>query len=142
MASASLMLTTVFIFLAATIAAGWISARARALVAFASILVGIVLIATSGSSPHAALGAAALMAAGSVALGGMYFGPRVRVAFGIVTALPFVFVALAALPLTRVADTAQQGMDLVLLAGAAVIALIALSSGRPKVREDSAADPS
>ncbi len=126
------MLTTVFVLLAAVVAAGWISSRARALVAFVTIAVGIALAVSSDADPLPALSAAVLMAAGSVALGGMYFGPGTRIAFGLVTAAPFAFVAFAAWPLAGAAPTSESGTDLVLLACAGVVALIALSVGRPR----------
>lgn len=129
------MLTTVMILLAMTVAAGWISSFARALVALGAIGTGVVMLVMSGGEPENALAAAVLMAAGSVALGGLYFRSRIRLAFGLVTALPFAFVAVAALPLTRAAETSATAHDLVWLAGAGVVALVALSLGRAETKE-------
>lgn len=131
------MLTTVLILLAGTVGAGWIAPAARALVALAAITTGIVMLVTSGGEPSSALAAAVLMAAGSVALGGLYFSPRIRLAFGFVTALPFAFVAVAALPLLQSAETSATASDLVWMAGAGVVALLALCVGRPERSESS-----
>ena len=130
------MLTSVIVTLALLVAAGWVNARARIVLAFAAIVGGVVLIVVSGSTPQGALGASVLLASGSVALGGLFFRPTP--AFGLVTSLPFAFVALAAWPLMGSAETSEVGTNLVLLALAGVVALIALCVGR-STRTDAAA---
>ncbi len=132
------MLTSVIVTLALLVAAGWVNARARIVLAFAAIVGGVVLIVVSGSTPQGALGASVLLASGSVALGGLFFRPKPRIAFGLVTSLPFAFVALAAWPLMGSAETSEVGTNLVLLALAGVVALIALCVGR-STRTDAAA---
>lgn len=124
------MLTFVLIFLAVAVGAGWFSTRSRILVAFAAIVAGVVALIAFESGPATALGASALMASGSVSLGGMYFTSKVRLAFGVVTALPFAFVAATAWSLSRAPSAPEGAVDLVILAAAAVVALIALSMGR------------
>jgi hypothetical protein len=124
------MLTFVLVFLAAAVAAGWFDTRARILVAFAAIVAGVGVLIAFESGSAAALGAAVLMASGSVSLGGMYFSSKVRLAFGAVTALPFAFVAATAWSLSRAPSAPEGAQDLLILAAAAVVALLALSMGR------------
>jgi len=127
-----MMSTFALAVLVAAVAALRLGSRATGLVAIGAAIAGVGVLASGGEpAPLRALAGASLMAAASVALASIYFARKIRIAFGVVMLLPFVFVAVSAWPLLQRPQTLEQAFDLILVSVATAVALGALGLAPP-----------